>query len=235
MIRVIGFDGDDTLWHNESLFALTQERFYELLRPYSAGPDLPARLFETEMRNLRLFGYGAKGFMLSMIETAIEVSAGRVTATEIQAIIDSGKALIEHPVELLEGVLDTIAALDGTYELLLITKGDLFHQESRIAGSGLGAFFDGIEIVSEKDAPTYERILKRRGIAPGEFLMVGNSVRSDILPIVALGARAVHIPYHITWQHEQVAGERGDGVGWWELPAIAALPAKLAEIAAGHE
>ncbi len=235
MIRVIGFDGDDTLWHNESLFALTQERFYELLRPYSAGPDLPARLFETEMRNLRLFGYGAKGFMLSMIETAIEVSAGRVTATEIQTIINSGKALIEHPVELLDGVLDTIAALDGTYELLLIMKGDLFHQESRIAGSGLGAFFDGIEIVSEKDRPTYERILKRRGIAPGEFLMVGNSVRSDILPIVALGARAVHIPYHITWQHEQVAGERGDGVDWWELPAIAALPAKLAELAAGHE
>jgi putative hydrolase of the HAD superfamily len=233
MIRVIGFDGDDTLWHNESLFALTQAKFYDLLRPYTSGQDLEERLFATEMRNLRLFGYGVKSFMLSMIETALEVSDGRVTGTEIQTIIDSGKALLDHPVELLDGVRETIAALDGQYDLLLITKGDLFHQESRIAGSGLGEFFDGIEIVSEKDPPTYDRILRRHGIAPGEFLMVGNSVRSDILPVVELGARAIHIPYHITWQHEVVAHDSSARDGYWELTSVTELPGKLREIEGG--
>ena len=227
MIRTIGFDGDDTLWHNESLFALSQDRFYELLRPYTDGTVTAERLFATEMSNLRLFGYGVKSFMLAMIETAIEVSAGRVTAAEIQTILDIGKGLLDHPVELLEGVREAIAALDGSYELLLITKGDLFHQESRIAGSGLGEFFDGIEIVSEKNPATYERILQRRGILPAEFMMVGNSVKSDVLPVLALGAQAVHIPYHITWQHEVVATDETQRAGYWELASIAELVMKL--------
>lgn len=230
MLRTIGFDGDDTLWHNESLFALSQERFYELLRPYIDGALTAERLFAAEMRNLRLFGYGVKSFMLSMIETAIEVSEGRVTAAEIQTILDIGKSLLDHPVELLDGVRETIAALDGRYELLLITKGDLFHQESRIAGSGLGEFFDGIEIVSEKDPATYERILRRRGIPPESFMMVGNSVKSDVLPVIALGARAVHIPYHITWQHEVVATDEAQRAGYWELATIAELVPKLNEL-----
>ena len=227
MIRTIGFDGDDTLWHNESLFALSQDRFYELLRPYTAGTVSAERLFAIEMSNLRLFGYGVKSFMLSMVETAIEVSAGRVTAAEIKTILDIGKELLDHPVDLLDGVREAIAALDGSYELLLITKGDLFHQESRIAGSGLGEFFDGIEIVSEKDPATYERILKRRGILPAEFMMVGNSVKSDVLPVLALGAQAVHIPYHITWQHEVVATDEAQRAGYWELGSIAELVEKL--------
>ena len=168
--------------------------------------------------------------MLSMIETAIEVSEERVTAAEIATILALGKELLDHPVELLDGVRETIAALNGSYELLLITKGDLFHQESRIAGSGLGEFFDGIEIVSEKDPGTYARILTRRGIRPDEFMMVGNSVKSDILPVVALGARAVHIPYQITWQHEIVATDEAQRAGYWELASIAELPGKLNEV-----
>ena len=227
MIRTIGFDGDDTLWHNESLFALSQDRFYELLRPYTDGSVSAERLFAIEMSNLRLFGYGVKSFMLSMVETAIEVSEGRVTAAEIKTILDIGKELLDHPVDLLDGVREAIAALDGSYELLLITKGDLFHQESRIAGSGLGEFFDGIEIVSEKDPATYERILQRRGILPAEFMMVGNSVKSDVLPVLALGAQAVHIPYHITWQHEVVATDEAQRAGYWELASIAELVEKL--------
>lgn len=228
MLRTIGFDGDDTLWHNESLFALSQERYYQLLAPYIDGGAVAERLFAAEMANLCRYGYGVKSFILSMIETAIEVSEGRVTAAEIGTILAIGKELLDHPVELLEGVRDTIAALDGSYELLLITKGDLFHQESRIAGSGLGEFFDRIEIVSEKDPATYERILARRGIRPDEFMMVGNSVKSDVLPVIALGARAVHIPYHVTWQHEVVATDEAQRAGYWELASIAELPGKLA-------
>lgn len=230
MLRTIGFDGDDTLWHNETFFAMTQEQYRDLLRPYASGVALDDRLYETEVRNLRLFGYGAKGFTLSMIETAIEVSEGAITAREVQRIIDAGKALMERPVELIDGVRPTLEHLAGSHTLLLITKGDLFDQESRVAGSGLGDLFAGVEIVAEKDPPTYARILQRYGVAPGEFLMVGNSVRSDILPVVALGALAVHIPYHVTWRHEHVEGAHE---GWWELEAITELPALLREVAAG--
>lgn len=228
-IRTIAFDGDDTLWHNETYFALTQERFRDLVRPYADEARIEARLFETETRNLRLFGYGAKGFTLSMIETAIELSEGRVTAREIAAILDYGKTLLDRPVEVLDGVRATLERLAGSYELLLITKGDLLQQESRIAGSGLGELFAGIEIVSEKDRATYERILRRRGIGADGFLMVGNSLRSDVLPVVELGARAVYVPYHITWQHEVVHDVAGRE-GYWELTSIADLPTLLGEI-----
>ena len=226
-IRVIGFDGDDTLWHNETHFAMTQERFRHLLSSYAEGQDIDRRLFETEMRNLRLFGYGIKGFTLSMIETAIEVSEGRVTAREIRTILDAGKAMLEHPVELVGGVRETLERLAGSYRLMLITKGDLFHQESRVAGSGLGELFTAVEIVSEKDEGTYRRILRRHDIAAGEFLMVGNSLRSDVLPVIAVGGRAAYVPYHATWQHE-AAAEASSG-GYWELTAISELPGKLGD------
>ena len=204
MIEVIGVDADDTLWHNETLFSVTQERFRGLLAPYTEPGVVDERLLDTEMRNLRLFGYGIKGFTLSMIETAIEVSDGRVTAAEVQQIIDAGKAMLGHPVELLDGAREAIEALAGRYRVMLITKGDLFDQESKLARSGLGDLFWKIEIVSEKDERTYRRILDFHGVAAGEFLMVGNSVRSDILPVLAVGGRAVHVPYHITWVHEHV-------------------------------
>ena len=232
MIQTIAFDADDTLWHNETLFAVTQAEISALLRPYTDEATLQARLLETETRNLRLFGYGAKGFTLSMIETAIEVSEGRVTAREIQAILDGGKALLAHPVELLPGVRETLEELAGRYNLMLITKGDLFHQESRIAASGLGDLFSALEIVSEKDEPTYERVFRRYHLDPATFLMVGNSLRSDILPVVALGARAIYIPYEITWQHEVADPRAAAHDGWWELASIAELPGKLAELAA---
>ncbi len=232
MIQTIAFDADDTLWHNETLFSVTQAEIYALLHPYADETTLHARLYEVEMRNLRLFGYGAKGFILSMIETAIEVSERRVTAREIQAILDHGKALLAHPVELLPGVRETLEELAGTYNLILITKGDLFHQESKIAASGLGDLFAALEVVSEKDAPTYERIFRRYHLDPATFLMVGNSLRSDILPIVALGARGAYIPYEITWQHEVVDPQTAAHDNWWQLASISELPSKLAELAA---
>lgn len=202
MITVIAFDGDDTLWHNESIFSVTQERFRSLMRPYQSD-QLDERLFAIETRNLRLFGYGVKGFILSMVETAIEVSNGRISAEEIQNIIDVGKAMLDHPVEPLEGVRETVEALRTRYRLMVITKGDLFDQESKLARSGLADLFWRVEIVSEKDEQTYRRILHDAEINADEFMMVGNSIRSDILPVVALGARAVHVPYTLTWAHER--------------------------------
>ena len=224
-IRVVGFDGDDTLWHNETHFALTQKIFRELLRPYADDASLDAQLFETEMRNLQLIGYGVKGFVLSMIETAIQVSEGRVTAHQIQTILDAGKQMLERPVELLGGVRETLEQLTGSYRLILITKGDLFHQESRVAGSDLGELFSAVEIVSEKDEGTYRRILRRHDIAAGDFLMVGNSLRSDVLPVIAIGGQAAHVPYHTTWQHE-AAAEAPSG-GYWPLSDITELLERL--------
>lgn len=203
MSLTLAFDADDTLWHNESLYSVTQEQITRLLLPYTDRETLSRRLLETEKRNLRLFGYGVKGFTLSMIESAIEVSQGRVTAAEIQSILDAGKNLLAHPIELLPEVRVTLEKLQPHYNLMLITKGDLFHQESRLAMSGLGDMFTAVEVVSEKDVPTYRRILTRYHIKPEDFIMIGNSVRSDILPVIELGARAVHIPYEITWELEQ--------------------------------
>jgi putative hydrolase of the HAD superfamily len=199
----IGFDGDDTLWHNESIFSMTQEKFRAMLGETLAA-DVNRRLLDTERNNLTLFGYGIKGFILSMIETAIEVTGGRIEARDIQTLINAGKQMLTHPVELLDGVAETVEYLSHSHRLVLITKGDLFDQESKIARSDLSPLFDRIEIVSEKDPDTYRRVLARHGIAPDRFLMVGNSVRSDILPVLEIGGQAVHVPYHITWEHEHV-------------------------------
>ena len=201
-IEVVGLDGDDTLWRNEEYFADTQEFFRALVAPYADGVDLDTRLAENERRNLELFGFGVKGFTLSMIETAIEVSQGQVGAAEVQALLDRGKAMLAQPVELLDGVAATVAELAPHYRLVLITKGDLLHQEQKLARSGLAELFWHIEIISEKDEPTYERILERHDIERNRFVMVGNSVRSDILPVLAIGARAVHIPAALVWTYE---------------------------------
>ena len=205
--RVIAFDGDDTLWHNETLFSMTQGRFRALISRHVDIPThiLNARLLETERRNIPTYGYGIKGFVLSLVETAIEVTEKRIPAEDIQTILDYGRTMLEHPVELIEGareVLETLRARD--HELWLITKGDLFDQESKIARSGLVPFFHTIEIVSEKDQVTYQRLLDRYGVVADEFLMVGNSVRSDILPVIQIGGRAVHVPYAITCEHGEV-------------------------------
>jgi putative hydrolase of the HAD superfamily len=206
---VIGFDGDDTLWHNEQLFADTQHQLRELLGHYADMTTIDAKLLEVERRNLAIFGYGVKGFVLSMIETAIEISDARVSARDIHQIVMMGKALLEHPIELLDGVGDVVDELSNRHRLILVTKGDLMHQESKIAASGLADYFWQIEIVSEKDPSTYQRLLDRHAVASADFVMIGNSVASDVLPVLAIGGRAVHVPYHITWALE-VAAVDGD-------------------------
>ncbi len=231
MITTIGFDGDDTLWHNETLFSMTQERFRQVLLRYAPAADVDRQLYDTEVRNLKLFGYGVKGFTLSMIETAIELTEARINAADIQRLIDFGKGMLEHPVELIDGVPAVLDRLTPRYRLLLITKGDLFDQESKIARSGLADRFAGIEIVSEKDAPTYRRLLAKHGVRPADFLMVGNSERSDVLPPLAIGAQAVHVPYTLTWQHETVENPPArPGEHFERLDRIDALPDLLGRL-----
>mgnify|MGYP006279432515 CR=1 FL=1 len=222
-IRHIAFDGDDTLWHHEQLYALTQERFRELVRRHVPAADVDDRLYATEMHNLELFGYGVKGFTLSMIETAIELTEGRIPAADLAELIAWGKEMLARPVELIEGVHAALDALDGRFELMVVTKGDLFDQESKLARSGLAERFAHIEIVSEKDEATYRRLLDRRRVDRDGFLMVGNSMRSDVLPVVRIGARAVHVPYPLTWSHEVV---RDDALpaGAFRLGNLAELP-----------
>lgn len=223
-IEVVGLDADDTLWLNESFFADAQATLGEILAPWG-GEDVLARHDATERRNLELFGYGVKGFTLSMIETALEISGGRITGREVAALLELGKEMLRHPVELLPGVADTVAALADSHRLVLITKGDLNHQEQKVARSGLADRFERVEIVSEKDEATYRAVLARVGVAPGQFCMVGNSVRSDVLPVLAIGGHAVHIPYSITWSHEVVDDHRDT---FPTLAAITDLPAWLA-------
>ncbi len=220
----VAFDGDDTLWHNESVFSMTQERFRALLSHAAAPEAIDRRLLEAERANLRVYGYGIKGFVLSMIETAIAVTDARIGAREIQTLIDFGKAMLDHPVELLDGVEEALAALAPRVRLLLITKGDLFDQESKIARSGLAERFAAVEIVSEKDPETYRRILDRHGIAPDRFVMVGNSVRSDILPVRAIGGHAAHVPYHLTWTLEEAEPPED---GYRRIASLRELPALL--------
>lgn len=226
MIRVIAFDADDTLWHNEAYYRDAEASFRRMLAGYHDEAWIQERLFATEMRNLRHFGYGIKSFLISMIETAIELTEGQVTGREIQAIVDLGKEMLTHPVEPLAQVHETLTALQGRYRLMVITKGDLMDQEAKLARSGLDTFFSAVEVVSEKDEGVYRAILARQEITPSEFLMVGNSVKSDILPVVALGAQAVHVPYETTWAHEHV--EDADLSRFTTLAHLGLLPGWLA-------
>jgi putative hydrolase of the HAD superfamily len=230
MMSLIGLDGDDTLWHSESYFAMTEDALAELLAPYADGDDLRARMLETERRNLRLFGYGVKGFTLSMIETAIELSNESIPAHQIQAIIDHGKALLDHPIELLDGVEEVVAELSRHHHVVIITKGDLFHQEGKVASSGLSELVTGVEIVAEKDRTTYQRVLDRYGVAPHEFFMVGNSVRSDILPVLELGGYAAHVPYHVTWELEVEDPPDLGHERFWALDSIRDLPQLIQQL-----
>jgi putative hydrolase of the HAD superfamily len=221
MIDVIAFDGDDTLWHSEDIYSVTQERFRAVLRRYRSDEEIDATLLATERRNLRIFGYGVKGFILSMVDTAIEISEGQISARDIQAIISLGREMLIHPVRLVDGARETLEALTG-HRLMLISKGDLMDQETKIAKSGLAELFWKIEIVSEKDEKTYHRILRDHNILPERFMMVGNSIRSDIRPVLTIGGNAVYIPFHITWEHE-----RGDATEltahFWKLESIVEL------------
>ncbi|ACB74703.1 HAD family hydrolase [Opitutus terrae] len=227
-LRAIGFDADDTLWHNETIFERVHERYRALLAHYHDAATVDRTLFATEMRNLELYGYGIKGFMLSTVETAIELTDGKISAQEIRTIIGLGREMLNHPVELLEGVSEVLATLAPTHELLLITKGDLRDQERKLAKSGIASHFRGIEIVSEKNEPTYTTILQRRGIPPTEFLMVGNSLKSDILPVLALGGSAVHVPYALTWAHERATAVPEAPGRFFQISTLGELPSLLA-------
>ena len=204
-IKLIGFDADDTLWKSEDYYREAEAEFRRIVGRYIDLDDLGARLYAVEKRNLALFGYGAKGMTLSMVEAAIETTEARIAAADIHRIVALGKALLQHPVELLPGIVEAVAEVAARHDIVLITKGDLFHQEAKVRESGLARWFRRIEIVSEKDLPTYARLLEEFGIAPGEFAMVGNSLRSDIAPLLELGAWGVHVPYHVIWQHEAEA------------------------------
>ncbi len=204
VIRYVAFDADDTLWHNERIFLDARGRFIRLLAPYRDARWIEERLDDTEARNLDHYGYGIKSFTLSMIETAVELTEGGITGAEIRRIVELSKEMVQTPVELLEHVEATVAALAGSYRLMIVTKGDLFDQEAKIAKSGLGDYFERVEVVTVKDRATYATIVARHGIEPGEFVMVGNSLRSDILPVVDLGGHAIHVPYETTWSHEDV-------------------------------
>lgn len=216
-IKIVALDADDTLWVNEPIFQQTQEKLKELLGAYVEPAQLDKRLYETERKNLSLFGYGIKGFVLSMIETAVQLSEGRITGAEVKQIIDMGKAMLQHPVDLLDGAREAVEALSEHYELMVITKGDLFDQENKIARSGLADYFRRVEVVSEKDEATYREIFSRNGIKLEEVLMVGNSLKSDVLPICRLGGKAIHIPFHTTWEHEKVESHQANGYDYDEI------------------
>ena len=200
----IAFDADDTLWYTERLYLELHARFQQLLERYRDRQDTARRAQETELRNLPHYGYGIKGFILSLVEVAVEVTDGRITGSEIGRVLDWGKEMAAAEPQLVEGARDVVVRLAGAYPLMLVTKGDLFEQEAKIARSGLRPFFRSIEIVSDKTCDSYSALLSRHGILPARFLMVGNSLRSDVLPVIQLGGWAAHIPYSMTWAHENV-------------------------------
>lgn len=204
-IKVIGFDADDTLWVNETYFRDAEQEFATLLSQFETPNKIDQELYKMEIKNLSTYGYGVKGFMLSMIEMAIELSNGTVSNTVISKILDIGKTMISKPVELLDDVEDVLKALSKTYKLIVVTKGDLLDQERKLEKSGLINYFHHIEVLSEKETVNYRKLLNHLDIDPAEFLMIGNSLKSDILPLVSIGAKAIHVPFHTTWQHELVS------------------------------
>jgi putative hydrolase of the HAD superfamily len=203
-LTTIGFDADDTLWQNEQFYRLTEERFTALLADHMDTAGISARLLEAERRNLGLYGFGIKGFTLSMIETAIEVSGGRVPSQVIEEILAAGREMLSHPVETLPFVRETLEGLAGDYRLILITKGDLFDQERKLAQSGLGEWFDAVEIVSDKNRATYDRVFTRHGDGPDRAMMVGNSLKSDVVPAIEAGSWGIYVPHALTWALEHV-------------------------------
>lgn len=203
-ITTIGFDADDTLWVNETYFREAEEAFAGMLEEFETRNTIDQELFKMEMRNLDLYGYGIKGFMLSMIESALELSNNRVSQATLSRILDLGKDMISHPLELLQDVQEVLKALHGNYRLLVLTKGDLLDQERKLEKSGLMQYFHHVEVLSDKKPGNYSRLLEHLEIDISEFLMVGNSLKSDVLPILELGGRAVHVPFHTTWAHEEV-------------------------------
>jgi putative hydrolase of the HAD superfamily len=203
-IKVIAFDADDTLWVNEPYFVETEQKFCALLEDYLPHHTVGQELFKTEMQNLSLYGYGVKGFMLSMVETALRVSNKTAGMEVIEKAIEYGKDLLAKPIELLDGVEEVLNALKGRYRLVVATKGDLLDQERKLKKSGIEHYFHHIEIMSDKQVADYQKLIRHLDIQPSQFLMLGNSLKSDVLPVLAVGGHAVHVPFHTTWAHEKV-------------------------------
>jgi putative hydrolase of the HAD superfamily len=229
MITTIGFDADDTLWHNETFFRLTQTRFADLLAGMADPAHLAARLEAAERRNLGHYGFGVKGFMLSMIETAIEVSEGRVQSAVIAEIMEAGREMLRHPVDLLPHAEATLRALATTHRMVLITKGDLLDQERKVAQSGLGDLFSAVEIVSHKTPQVYRAAFARQGAAPEQAMMVGNSLKSDVMPALEAGAWGVHVPHELTWALEHAESPK-EAARFRCIPDLGALPELIKEL-----
>jgi putative hydrolase of the HAD superfamily len=219
-IKVIGFDADDTLWVNETYFRDAELDFARLMSGYETANKVDQELFKMEMKNLPLYGYGVKGFVLSMVEMALELSNHTVSSRTIDQIINIGKEMLNKPVELLEGVDETLAELSKKYRLILATKGDLLDQERKLEKSGLLDYFHHIEVLSDKKEENYSKLLNHLDIKPSEFLMIGNSLKSDILPLVNIKAKAIHIPFHTTWAHEEVSENETNGKAYKTLNKV---------------
>lgn len=203
--RIIAFDADDTLWHNEAFFRETELKFCSLFEDYLPQHTVLRELLQTEIKNITLYGYGIKGFMLSMIETSMRITDGTIPVSAIEKIIDYGKELLEKPIELIDGVEEVLQKLkEKQYRLVMATKGDLLDQERKLKKSGLEHYFHHIEIMSEKKEPDFQKLIKHLDIQPSAFVMIGNSLKSDILPVLNIGGTGIHVPYHITWEHEKV-------------------------------
>ena len=233
-IGLVGFDADDTLWRSQDYFDAAQLEFEQLIAGYVNLDDARARqhLYDVEKRNIAVFGYGVKGMVLSMIESAVAITGERISARDVHRIVELGKALLQHPVELLPGIREAVEEVAGEFDVVLITKGDLFHQEAKVRQCGFAQLFRRIEIVSEKDTATYAHLLEEFGLPARRFVMVGNSLRSDIAPVLALGGWGVHVPYHSTWAHENEADVADDAPRLRRVEHAAALPAAVRAIAA---
>lgn len=219
-ISVIGFDADDTLWVNETYFRKTEERFAELLEGYETKNKIDQELFKMEMKNLELYGYGIKGFVLSMIESALDLSNSDVSSQTISEILNLGKKMIDHPVELLDGIEEVLKKLEKKYRLIVLTKGDLLDQERKLQRSGLSRYFHHVEVLSDKKEVNYKNLLEHLEIPINSFLMIGNSLKSDVIPILNIGGMAVHIPFHTTWAHEVVSEKEINMRNYLKLKSI---------------
>jgi len=222
-IKIIGFDADDTLWVNETYFREAELEFGQLMQKYETINQIDQELFKIEIDNLPIYGYGIKGFVLSMVETAIKLSNGQVSIKTMQAIIDIGKDMLNKPVELLDGVEFVLKTLSKSHRLIMATKGDLLDQERKLEKSGLSQYFHHIEVMSDKKPNDYKKLLSHLDIDSEEFLMIGNSLKSDILPLVEIGAHAVHVPFHTTWQHEEVCESQVNNDNYHTLDCIRKL------------
>ncbi|MFD2565750.1 HAD family hydrolase [Pseudotenacibaculum haliotis] len=224
-IKVIAFDADDTLWVNETYFREAEKRFARLLSQYETENKIDQELFKIEIKNLDMYGYGVKGFMLSMVECALKLSNYTISQKVIEEILDIGKEMIEKPIELLDGVVEVLKQLQGKYKLIVATKGDLLDQERKLEKSGLLDYFHHIEVMSEKKVPDYKKLVKHLDIEPKELLMIGNSLKSDVLPLIEIGASAIHVPFHTTWAHEEVSQQDAANSDYKTVQSIKDIPA----------